>query len=104
METYLADKVSLSPGELVEIGMSDFEFHPIETLRKIYREIDLSGFEEAEPLFRRHLAVGLAAEKRGDVKTAERCRCHRRGSVENGRCRLCTSSCAKEDSWLRPMP
>ena len=42
METYLADKVSLSSGELVEIGMSDLESHPIETLRKIYREIDLS--------------------------------------------------------------
>jgi hypothetical protein len=55
MEAYLAQKGSLGRNELVEISMSDLESNPIETLRRIYREIELPGFEEAAPLFRRYL-------------------------------------------------
>jgi len=51
MERYQADKHLIPEGNLVEIKFEDFEQHPLETMRTIYKDLNLEGFEDSVPAF-----------------------------------------------------
>ncbi len=44
------------PGQFVEFRYEDFVAQPEDTLRLMYRKLDLDGYEEALPAFREHIA------------------------------------------------
>jgi hypothetical protein len=45
MEKYLRERTLIPDGHLVEIGFDDLENHPMETLKRIYTELSIPGFE-----------------------------------------------------------
>lgn len=52
---YFRDRSLIPAGQLLEIGFAQLESDPLGTLRTIYRELNISGFSEAEPAFRSYL-------------------------------------------------
>ena len=55
METLIADLSQLPKSEFIEIKFEDLEERPLSELSKVYNRLDLSGFEEAKPLFESYL-------------------------------------------------
>ena len=55
MRRFLADRSSIPAGNLVEVRFEDLETAPLEQLRRVYGELDLPGFVDAEPRFRSYL-------------------------------------------------
>lgn len=51
MERYFIDKSAIPPQNLFEIKYEKFLGNEIETLKQIYRQFNLPGFEEAKPRF-----------------------------------------------------
>ena len=48
MERYFADRSLIPPGHLVEVAQTDLAKDPVETMRRLYGELALEKFEEAE--------------------------------------------------------
>jgi hypothetical protein len=55
MRKFLADKPQIPPGNLVEVKFEDLETEPLEQLRRIYNDLGIPGFAEAEPAIRAYL-------------------------------------------------
>ncbi len=53
---YFRDKDAVPPGQLHEMKFEDLEAAPVETLRRMYAELDLPGFEQLEPKVVQYLA------------------------------------------------
>ena len=47
MQTYLKDRSLIPPQNLVEVGYADLDERPAETVRDIYRTLDIDGWDEA---------------------------------------------------------
>ncbi|MCM2281078.1 MAG: sulfotransferase [Bdellovibrionaceae bacterium] len=48
-DAYFADKGSVPEGFLTEVGYEDLEANPIQTLEKIYQDLNLGDFDPARP-------------------------------------------------------
>jgi hypothetical protein len=55
MHRYQADKLLLSPGDLLEIRMEDFLQNKLQYLSEIYKAFQIETFEEAKPLMEAYL-------------------------------------------------
>jgi len=55
MQKYLAEKDMIPPANRVEIRFEDFEANPLAEVRRLYEELDLPGYGDAEAAFREHL-------------------------------------------------
>ena len=55
LRKYLGERKLIPKGHLVEIGFEELELSPLETLRSIYQELNLKGFEEARPAMETYL-------------------------------------------------
>ena len=55
LQKYLRERVLIPDGHLIEIGFDDLESRPLETMERIYRELDLGGFEQARPYMENYL-------------------------------------------------
>jgi hypothetical protein len=53
---YAATRGLIPPGRLVELRYEHFVQAPLQELERVYQALGLPGFEEARPLFERHLA------------------------------------------------
>ncbi len=53
---YFRDKDKIPPGRLHEMKFEDLEARPVETLRLMYTELNLAGFERLEPRIVQYLA------------------------------------------------
>lgn len=51
MDRWLDAKTRLAPGQFVELGYEDLVERPIEEMARLYRELDLPGFEADRPKF-----------------------------------------------------
>ena len=49
METYLKDRQLIPEANLVEVAYGDLDVRPHETVAKVYRDLGLDGWSEAEP-------------------------------------------------------
>lgn len=49
MQRYLRDRALIPAGNLVEVRFEDLEVDPMREARRIYRQLDLGGYEAAEP-------------------------------------------------------
>jgi hypothetical protein len=79
MRRYLVDRRAIPTGNLVEVRFGDLEADPVGTLRRVYARLGLSGFDEAEPAFRAHVAAQAGSRENGsDVTPAEAARIERR--------------------------
>lgn len=58
-EAYLTERALIPRGQLVEISHRELATAPLQTARRIYRALDLPGFERAQP----HLAAFLPREQ-----------------------------------------
>ena len=56
LRAYLRDRSAIPPGRLVEVRFEDLETEPLEQLRRVYEELSLPGFAQAEDRFRSHIA------------------------------------------------
>ncbi len=55
LRSYIAKRKELTPGSLVEIGYDELNADAEGTIKKIYDNLQLPGFEEALPMLRRYL-------------------------------------------------
>ncbi|MDF1574799.1 MAG: sulfotransferase [Bacteroidales bacterium] len=55
MRKYLSERELIPKGNLVEIGFSELVNTPIKTLKTIYKELHLDGFEDARPSMEAYL-------------------------------------------------
>jgi hypothetical protein len=55
MNAYFDQRNDLGPGEIAEVSFQALCDAPLDTLRNIYREIRLPGYEEAAPRFKAYL-------------------------------------------------
>jgi hypothetical protein len=56
IEQYEKDKALLSPSDLTEVRYENLEKSPMEVMKRIYDELHLSGWTEAEPNIRTYVA------------------------------------------------
>jgi len=49
MERFFADSAALPPNQLVDVAYEDLVASPLETTRRIYRQLELPDFERTEP-------------------------------------------------------
>jgi hypothetical protein len=56
MDRLLADAAACPPNRFAEVRFESFEAAPLDTLAAVYDRLDLAGFAEAEPRFRRYVA------------------------------------------------
>lgn len=63
MRGFLAQRVLVPPGNLVEIRFEDLEKRPLDELRRLYEALSLPGFEAAEPAFRAYIASQESYQK-----------------------------------------
>lgn len=52
---YFEEKNLIPEGNLVEISYEEFVKNPLDRLKEIYKKLDLSGFEEAKPFFKKYI-------------------------------------------------
>jgi hypothetical protein len=57
MRRFLADLPAIPAGNYAEVRYADLERDPMGEIRRLYRQLGLTGFEQAEPRLRRHLAA-----------------------------------------------
>lgn len=55
LQKYLAERSLVPPGNLVEISFEELEKSPIDTVERIYKKINLKGFESAKPAMQEYL-------------------------------------------------
>jgi hypothetical protein len=74
LERFFADTRNLPENQLIDIAYEDLVTAPKETLRRIYRQLELPGFEQAEPAITRYLAENPGRLDGDDVSLdAETC-------------------------------
>jgi hypothetical protein len=72
MRRYLADRRSISPGNLVEVRFEELERDPMGVVRRIYDVLGLPGFERAAPRVRDYVASQAGYRKnRFSVRPAD---------------------------------
>ena len=54
-DQYEADKKRIPEGQLVEIEFEHFENHKLEEIKRIFKKLNLSGFDKALPLMEKYL-------------------------------------------------
>jgi omega-hydroxy-beta-dihydromenaquinone-9 sulfotransferase len=57
MERYFADSASLPANQLAEVAYEDLVKAPLQTVRNVYNQLELPGFEQAEPRMSAYLAA-----------------------------------------------
>lgn len=55
MRKYLKERDLIPDGQLIEIGFEELENTPMETMERIYRDLDLDGFKAARPAMEAYL-------------------------------------------------
>jgi omega-hydroxy-beta-dihydromenaquinone-9 sulfotransferase len=70
MRRFLADRPLIPPRNFAEIRFADLERDPIGEMRRLYDELDLPGFEAAEPALRCHIA-GQADYRKNDFRLSD---------------------------------
>jgi hypothetical protein len=55
MNAYFDQRTALSARQLIEVAYNDLESDPLATIKKIYQQLDLEDFEQAEPYFIKYL-------------------------------------------------
>jgi hypothetical protein len=65
MQRYLEERTQIRDGHLVEIRYEDLAREPHETLQRVYEELDLPGFESAEPAMQAYI------ESQADYRPAD---------------------------------
>lgn len=55
MQKYLQERTMIPAGNLIEISFEELIRSPEQTVRRIYSDLSLSGFESAEPHFQQYL-------------------------------------------------
>ena len=55
LQKYLRERDLIPEGQLVEIGFDQLENRPMETMARIYRDLDLDHFEDARPAMQAYL-------------------------------------------------
>jgi hypothetical protein len=55
MKSYFEQKDKIEKGRLAEIRYEDLVSNPIEEVKRIYSELNISGFEEALPRMQKYL-------------------------------------------------
>ncbi len=55
MEEYHEQAATLPPGQLLEVGYDQLDQQPMETLARIYADLDLPGFDQGQQAFGRYL-------------------------------------------------
>ncbi|RMD87245.1 MAG: sulfotransferase, partial [Alphaproteobacteria bacterium] len=55
MERLRAETADLPPGRFIELRFDDLQADPLGVIAQIYRQLDLSGFEDARPAFAAYL-------------------------------------------------
>jgi hypothetical protein len=70
LERFLTDRAQIPEGNYTELRFDDLQTSPIAELRRIYRELDLPGFAEAEPRIHAYLD-GVAGYKKNVYEFAD---------------------------------
>jgi NACalpha-BTF3-like transcription factor len=55
LEQYFIDREKIPSAQLIELRYKDLELEPMVTLERIYKELDLNGFEQASQHFSEYL-------------------------------------------------
>ena len=55
LRKYVTDRARIPPGNLAEVRFEDLESNPVDELERLYRELGLPGWSEAEPRIREYL-------------------------------------------------
>jgi hypothetical protein len=63
LQRFLADKALIPPGNLAEVKFEDLEAQPLAELRRLYEELALPGFAQAEAAFRAYIASQAGYQK-----------------------------------------
>jgi omega-hydroxy-beta-dihydromenaquinone-9 sulfotransferase len=63
MQTYLAERALIQPGNLVEVKYEDLEAQPLNAVHRVYQSLDLPGFADAEAAFRAFIASQAGYQK-----------------------------------------
>jgi omega-hydroxy-beta-dihydromenaquinone-9 sulfotransferase len=71
MRRYLELRHLIPPGQLIEIAYSDLDSQPIETLQRIYKEIELGNFSDVQPEIEAYLAQVADFEKNPAVPLSQ---------------------------------
>ena len=71
MQTYLSNRALIPKGNLIEVGFDELEQHPVETLEKIYSEIQLGDFEKVRPAVNSYLETVKNYKKNKAVQLPE---------------------------------
>lgn len=85
MQKYLAEKDLIPAGNLSEIRFEDFETNPLAEVRRVYEELGLPGYADAQAAFRAHLASIEGYQKNRyeiDADTIRKVREHWRFAVD----------------------
>jgi omega-hydroxy-beta-dihydromenaquinone-9 sulfotransferase len=65
MRQFLDDRRLIPPGNLAEVRFDDLERDPLGEMSRLYRELSLPSFAQAEPLLRRYVASQTSYRKNG---------------------------------------
>jgi hypothetical protein len=72
LQKFLADKALVPPGNLAEVKFEDLETQPLAELRRLYEELELPGFAQAEAAFRAYIASQAGYQKnKFDLSSAD---------------------------------
>ena len=63
MRRFLADLPAIPAGNCAEVRYADLERDPVGEIRRLYRQLGLTTFEQAEPALRRYLAIQTGYRK-----------------------------------------
>ncbi len=63
LKDYLEQREALPPNRLFELRFEDFEQRPLDELERLYAHLELEGFEDARPHFKRYLESQKAYRK-----------------------------------------
>jgi hypothetical protein len=55
LQKYLRERALIPKGQLIEIGFDELENKPMETMERIYKDLDLPDFKEARPAMQNYL-------------------------------------------------
>ena len=63
LERYFKDRQLLRANQLVEVGFSDLEANPLQVVEKVYRKLEITGYEEAKGSVASYIASQASYEK-----------------------------------------
>jgi hypothetical protein len=55
MKKYLRERDMIPDGQLTEIGFAELDDAPVETMKRIYKELNLGGLEDTRPAMKTYL-------------------------------------------------